>query len=58
MAFIPGRAFYPPEMALVDGQPALTRPPAHTLRLNFSYPPLADIPRGVAALAAALREAL
>jgi 2-aminoadipate transaminase len=58
VAFIPGRAFYPPEMALDDGQPALTMPPAHTLRLNFSYPPLADIPRGVAALGRALRPLL
>jgi 2-aminoadipate transaminase len=58
VAFIPGRAFYPPERALDDGQPALAMPPAHTLRLNFSYPPLADIPRGVAALGAALRPLL
>jgi 2-aminoadipate transaminase len=58
VAFIPGRAFYPPEKAGPDGVPARTPPAVHTLRLNFSYPPLADIPRGIAALASALREML
>jgi 2-aminoadipate transaminase len=58
VAFIPGRYFYPDELADEDGQPHATPAPTHTLRLNFSYPPLADIPRGVAALGRTLRECL
>jgi DNA-binding transcriptional MocR family regulator len=58
VAFIPSRAFYPPEVVGADGRPAPAAAPANFLRLNFSYPPLLDIPRGVASLAAALREAL
>ena len=58
VAFIPGRYFYPDELAGEDGQPHPSPAPTHTLRLNFSYPPLADIPRGVAALGRTLREFL
>ncbi len=58
VAFIPGPYFYPDECAGEDGRPAPLPAPRHTLRLNFSYPPLADIPLGVAALAQVFREML
>jgi 2-aminoadipate transaminase len=58
IAFIPGRHFYPDEETGADGRPRLVEPPGHTLRLNFSYPPLDQIRRGITVLAGVLREML
>ena len=56
VAFIPGQYFYPDECAGEDGRPQPLAAPKNALRLNFSYPPLADIPPGIASLAAVFRE--
>jgi 2-aminoadipate transaminase len=58
VAFIPGRYFYPDECAHADGSAAPHPSPRHQLRLNFTDPPLDAIPRGVSALAEALRAML
>jgi 2-aminoadipate transaminase len=58
VAFIPGPYFYPDERAEEDGRPRPLAAPRHTLRLNFTYPPAKDIPRGVAVLAQVFREML
>jgi 2-aminoadipate transaminase len=58
VAFIPGQYFYPDECAGEDGRPQPLAAPANALRLNFSYPPTADIPPGIQALAGVLREML